>query len=98
MLASTVRRKKGTSDRTDRVFVCSSYNAGGTHFCHHNALHEAPVLYVEGWSQADIGEHLSISQASVSDDLKFIRQEWPHLAMPNSTSPAVVSESPRSVD
>jgi hypothetical protein len=37
---------------------------------------QVAALYVQGWSQADISEHLAISQPSVSDDLKCIRQEW----------------------
>jgi hypothetical protein len=33
-------------------------------------------LYVQGWSQTAIAEHVGISQATVCDDLKRIRAEW----------------------
>jgi hypothetical protein len=33
-------------------------------------------LYVQGWSQMAIAEHLGISQATVCDDLKRIRNDW----------------------
>jgi predicted transcriptional regulator len=32
--------------------------------------------YLQGWIQAEIARHLSVSQATVSSDLKAIRREW----------------------
>jgi predicted transcriptional regulator len=40
-------------------------------------------LYLRGWSQADIARQLSVSQATISSDLKTIREEWRQSAIWN---------------
>ena len=33
-------------------------------------------LYLQGWTQARIGEHFGLNQKTISNDLTRIRQEW----------------------
>ncbi len=33
-------------------------------------------LYLQGWTQVAIGEHLGVAQPTICDDLKHIRHEW----------------------
>lgn len=34
------------------------------------------TLYLEGWLQADIAEEVSLSQSTVSNDLKALQRQW----------------------
>ena len=33
-------------------------------------------LYLQGWPQAEIADHLQIAQSTISNDLKRIQKEW----------------------
>src|SRR5690349_616892 len=41
-----------------------------------NRRRQVSHLYLQGWTQADIAEHLNVWQPTISADLKHICQEW----------------------